>query len=208
MKRLTYFFMICFTLIAFNHSVVQAEYVDECLEDPGLCEEEGNPATQEEETDDELLQEDSGGSLLFELIKLFFALLLVVGLIYAFLFFLKRNNRLGNKLTSLESVGGISLGQNKSVQLIRLGERLYIVGVGENITLLEEIQDKALIEEILKEKENQQANFQAGDLLNTLLPKKKKKEKDEFNQLFKKELTRLEKNRKAMINRHKEDKHE
>lgn len=197
------FLAVLFVLVGSYPQFAQAEYVDECLEQPELCDEEIVP--QENESNEEaLLQEDSGGSLVFELVKLFFALILVVGLIYAFLFFLKRNNRLGPRLSNLESIGGISLGQNKSIQLIRLGNRIFVVGVGEEISLLDEVKDEELIHEIIKQKEAQDQEFDAGKILNTLLPKKKK-DKETFNNLFQQELNRMEKNRKSILDKRKED---
>jgi flagellar protein FliO/FliZ len=185
----------------------QPEYVDECLENPELCEEPetgGNEAEQESA----LLQEEEGGSLFIELIRLFFALLLVVGLIYVALFFLRRNNRLGGRLKTLENLGGISVGQNKSVQLVRLGSRVYVIGVGDDVTLLEEINDPELIEEILKAKQEQESDFKAADFLSSLVQKKNNEEnKQKFTSLFKQELARLQKNRKSIIDRNKEDRH-
>ena len=45
-----------------------------------------------------------------------------------------------NKSTQLvENLGGNRLGANRSVQLIKVGERLFVVGVGENIQLLKKL---------------------------------------------------------------------
>ncbi|MDT2247325.1 flagellar biosynthetic protein FliO [Paenibacillus larvae] len=36
-------------------------------------------------------------------------------------------------------MGGVPLGQNKSIQIVEIGQSLYIVGVGDNIQLLEKV---------------------------------------------------------------------
>lgn len=201
---------ISYSQIAFAEN----EYVDECLENPENCEEESGTETEQEtnETESELLEGDSSsGSLIFELVKLFFALLFVLALIYVFLYFLKRRNKLGSRLKALENIGGISVGQNKSIQLIRLADRLYIIGVGEDITLLQEIKDDTLIEEIMKEKEEQVGDLTGGSLLTSILKKKDKSQdenKDNFKNLYQQELKNLQQNRKNIINRHKEDNNE
>lgn len=189
---------------------IQAEvdYVNECLEQPESCEE---PLIDEEEQDQTVvLQEEEPGSLFFELVRLVFALLLVLGLIYASLYFLKRRNKIGNQINSLENVGGISVGQNKSVQLVRLGDRIYLIGVGENVTLLEEVEDQSIIKEIMQARqarEEQSLEMSAKNMVSSVFQHKKtsgNKEKP-FNKLFQQELNRLQKNRRTIIDRRKED---
>ena len=186
----------------------EPEYVDECLEDPEQCE---DPLAEDESNENtELLQQEEPGSLFFQIVRLVFALLLVVGLIYVFLYFLKRRNKFGNHIKSLENVGGISVGPNKTVQLIRLGDKLYLIGVAENVTLLEEVEDPALLEEIMRARAEQQSELDASKILSSVLKKNKKQkvEEDQFNRLFNQELNRLQKTQKSIIDRHKEDRNE
>lgn len=192
--------------ISYIHA--EPEYVDECLENPERCEEQVTEDESNENT--ELLQQEEPGSLFFQIVRLVFALLLVVGLIYVFLYFLKRRNKIGNRIKSLENVGGISVGQNKTVQLIRLGNKLYLIGVAENITLLEELDDPTLMEEIMRAKKEQESELDASNILSSILKKnqKEKVEEDQFNRLFNQELNRLQKTRKSIIERNKEDRNE
>src|SRR5699024_11744787 len=53
------------------------------------------------------------------IVKMVFALLLILALIYTLLCFLKKR-RSYEKAGSLENIGGISVGQQKSVQIIRI----------------------------------------------------------------------------------------
>ena len=53
---------------------------------------------------------------------------------------------------SIRSLGGVPLGQNKSIQIVEIGHSLFVVGVGENIQLLDKIIDAdevAYISELL-----------------------------------------------------------
>lgn len=192
--------------------IAETEYVDDCLENPENCEEPLESEPEPTEAENELLgQESNSGSLFFEIIKIFFALLLVLALIYITLYFLKRRNKLGNRIKSLENIGVVSVGQNKSVQLVRVSNRLYVIGVGDDVTLLQEIEDEALIKDILKEKEEQSVDFSAGVPFASFLQKKKNVKEDktrDFKNLFNKELNSLQTNRKNIIDRHKEDNNE
>lgn len=207
-RTILFLLVVSFFLIGDgNISSAQGEFVDECLEQPELCEDSLTPST-DKDRQPELLQEEKSNSLFFELVRLFFALLLVIGLIYAFIYFLKKKNKFGNRIESLENIGGISVGQNKSIQLVRLGNRLYMVGVGENITLIDEIKDEHMIKEIMREKEEQIDEMNVGHLMQSVFKKKEDRTEKPFNHLFKEELKQLEKNRKTIIDRNKEDQDE
>ncbi|WP_219836670.1 flagellar biosynthetic protein FliO [Paenibacillus sp. R14(2021)] len=69
------------------------------------------------------------------------ALLLVIGLIILLIKWLASRNRGWGTNRALRSLGGIPLGQNKSLQVVELSGRVYVVGVGEDITLLDKIDD-------------------------------------------------------------------
>lgn len=95
-----------------------------------------------------------------------FSLLLIIGLIIVVIKWLSRRNRaFGGTNRSLRSLGGISLGQNHSLQVVELAGRLYIVGVGENITLLDKIDDETQAEAIIEAMERQvQGGWSPGAL--------------------------------------------
>lgn len=213
-KYLLLFLGVFILLFHFPQSEAFAEtgYVDDCLENPENCEEPLESEPEPTEAENELLGEESNsGSLFFEIIKIFFALLLVLALIYITLYFLKKRNKLGNRINSLENIGMISVGQNKSVQLVRVADRLYVIGVGEDVTLLQEIEDEALISKILEEKEANSIDYSNGLPFASFLQKKNKGKEDktrDFKKLFNNELNSLQKNRKNIIDRHKEDNNE
>jgi flagellar protein FliO/FliZ len=74
-------------------------------------------------------------------IWLIIALVIVIALIVVTLRFLSSRTRAWGQNRSLRSLGGIALGQNKSLQVIEVGGKLYLVGVGENVTLIDRIDD-------------------------------------------------------------------
>lgn len=212
-KSLIIFLSLLVFIFSFTvNTYAETGYVDDCLENPKNCEEPLEPEPETNEAENELLeQEPKTGSLFFEIVKVVFALLLVLALIYIFLYFLKRRNKLGTRIKSLENIGGVSVGQNKSVQLLRLGDHLYLIGVGEDVTLLQKIEEKSLIEEIMRERDENKADFTTGPLLSSILQKKdenKREKPDNFKSLFNQELNSLKKNRKNIIDRHKEDNNE
>lgn len=83
---------------------------------------------------------NSSASMPMLLFQTILALALIIGLIYILFRFLgKRTNLLFGK-TAVRSLGGCSVGPQKSVQIIQVGSSLYVVGVGENINLLRHIE--------------------------------------------------------------------
>lgn len=100
----------------------------------------------------------SSSSLFFQLI---ISLALVLGLIYLFFWLLKKkNNFTGSKLYN--HLGGIPLGQNKSVQIIEIGNKIYVLGIGEDISTISILESEDEIEAIknsLKEQRNINYDF-------------------------------------------------
>ncbi|MFC4023139.1 flagellar biosynthetic protein FliO [Oceanobacillus longus] len=213
MRKIRYIFCISlFSLvICFTVQTEAAPNVTDCLDGEVDC---GEPAdTSNEENNNDLLADtESTGSLAFELVKMFFALVLVLALIYILIKFLNKRNKLFNQVKALDNLGGISVGQNKSIQIIRIGNQLYLVGVGDNVELLQEITDEDVKKDIMQSSERKNAEFPGGTLLTSLMPNKKDASNDasenNFKMLFSKELENLKQNRNKMINKHKEDTHE
>nr|WP_246238068.1 flagellar biosynthetic protein FliO [Alkalicoccus luteus] len=84
-------------------------------------------------------------------LQLFGGLAAVLGLLY---FVLKLVNKKAKNFSStrgLVNAGGVGIGANKSVQLVKAGDRLLVLGVGDTVTLLKEITDEKEIEKLLAE---------------------------------------------------------
>lgn len=69
------------------------------------------------------------------------ALAIVITLILLVIKWLSRRNQLWGANRSMRSLGGIALGQSSSMQVVEIAGRVYIVGVGETITLLDKWDD-------------------------------------------------------------------
>ncbi|MEQ6375337.1 flagellar biosynthetic protein FliO [Bacillaceae bacterium S4-13-56] len=146
---------------------------------------------------------DSSPSLAWTLVKMVFSLFFVLALIYFLLRFINKRNRIFSRVKTLENLGGLSLGTNRSIQIVRIANRYYVVGVGDNVDLLTEITDEDTIAEI---------NQNQYDLQNQgFIPSLKKtnvenKSTIQFQQLFSNELKGMKNGRQTMINRYKDRK--
>ncbi len=81
--------------------------------------------------------------------QMFGALAIVIALIFIIFRFINKRTRSFRTTQILQNVGGVPLGANRSVQLVKVGDRLLVVGVGETIQLLKEIEDESEKEKIL-----------------------------------------------------------
>lgn len=89
------------------------------------------------------------------IVKVCFVLVVVIILFYMIIRVLAKRNQIIGTGQSIRSLGGVPLGQNKSIQIVEIGHCLYLVGVGENIQLLEKIDDPdevAFLTELLTNK--------------------------------------------------------
>jgi flagellar protein FliO/FliZ len=195
-------------VILFPLFVEAAPYnAKECIEQGAEC-----PDLNQNETDSE--QVDAGSpSLFLDLVKLFLALVFVLALIYILLKFLNRRNKMFQKVRALENIGGVALGPNKSVQIVRISDKIYVIGVGENVEMLTEITNEQTKQELLSQGDVE--TLRPGSLLTSLLSTKNKSSQkdlngestDGFKHLLKKELNQLGAGRKNIIDqyKHKDD---
>lgn len=77
-------------------------------------------------------------------------LILIIGLIVLLIRFLAHKNNSWFSSRSIRHLGGVGLGQNKSVQMVKIGNSLYVVGVGEDVRLLEKIDEQSEIDAIFQ----------------------------------------------------------
>lgn len=118
-----------------------------------------NPGIQDElqQNGETEVQGDALSITAWDFIKMIFALGFIIFLIYVLLKFVTKKNRVFQQGQTIVNLGGTNLGQNKSVQMVKVGKRVLVVGVGESITLLKEIEDeqesKRIIEDLEKKQE-------------------------------------------------------
>lgn len=212
MKRLNFSLLILFLIIlAYPVTTYYAQPLNvlDCLDNEKDCAE----LEENEQEENELLpvEQNETGSVILNVVKMIFALLLVLILIYVVVKLLSSRQKLNNRVHSLENLGGISVGHNKSIQIVRVGSKFYLVGVGDNVELLQEITEDDVIETLLQQEGGE--NESIGSYLLSLIPNKKQQEieqTDEFKNKFAAELEKIKHQRKTLINKHteKEDEHD
>ena len=168
--------------------------------------EENKELDQEENTPQEA--SSSGVSITaWDYIKMIFALLFVIALLYGLLRFINKRNRSFQHNQLIHNLGGVGVGQGKSIQLMQIGNSLYLVGIGENINLLKEITDPQEIEELTKLYEDKLGSAQTlpyiMELMNKLsknkIHKTKNNENPSFNETFQKKLDDIKRDRSEVL---------
>lgn len=88
------------------------------------------------------------GATVWAFVKMVIVLLVVVACIYGMFVLFKRNSISDSGFDPfLRKVSGISLSPGKSVQIVTLLDKAYLIGVTDNsITLLGEVDDKELVD--------------------------------------------------------------
>lgn len=75
------------------------------------------------------------------LITVIVVLVIIIILIVLLIRFLGKRNRYLSQSRSIRTLGAVGLGPNKSLQVIEVGGNVYLVGVGEDISLVDKISD-------------------------------------------------------------------
>jgi flagellar protein FliO/FliZ len=202
------FFIITFAAALHMSGNIQAyaEFdgtVKDYWEQPEKQNEENTPAEEHEVT----VSEPSTGVSAMDYMKMIFALVFVIALIYFLLKFINQKSKSFQQSKLIHNLGGTTLGGNRSVQLVKVGERILILGVGEDIQLLKEIDGKEEKEDILHYYEEKSMGLQQQkDHLTqwlgnkTGLKPKKTDDSQSFQNLLKSQIEDIRKGRKKMLN--------
>lgn len=201
--------LFVFMVMPNSPTFAQEPNAKDCIEGTVDCPEDDDPLLDGlDDSSDEAITSESNLGL--DLLRMIFALALILGLIYVSLKFINKRNKLFQKASVLENLGGISVGPNKSVQLIRIGSKVYLIGVGDNVDMLKEIEDETVIEELLNQDEGEQGLHTSS--LMTLFRSREQQEDQNisnFNRSFQSELEKMKQNRNDLIKtQKKEDRHE
>ncbi|WP_058307803.1 flagellar biosynthetic protein FliO [Gracilibacillus massiliensis] len=146
-------------------------------------------------------------NLFFSFLQLFIALAFVIGLIFIISKFLQKKNGFLKRHKVIENYGGITVGSNKSIQTIKIGDRFYVVGVADNIELLMEITDENTIEQLISQEENTNDSFnKIKEKLTKSSSDFQDQNKNNFEKLFSKELHTMKEGRKNVYKKLKERK--
>lgn len=139
----------------------------------------------------------------FDFIKMIFALLFVLALLYGALKLINSRNKLDGG-RSVENIGGTNLGNNKSLQLVKVGNSVLVVGVGDSINLLKEITDEKERDQLIQSYQDRTENLTIhSDMLSSLVEKvkgiKKTKSQSSFSSLFQDQIGQLSSERKKKL---------
>ena len=140
---------------------------------------------------------------IFDFIKMMLALLFVLALLYGALKLINSKNKLSNG-RSVENIGGTNLGNNKSLQLVKVGNSILVVGVGDSINLLKEITDDEEREQLLQSYRDRTENMPIqSDKISGLIEKFKEartsKNQSRFSVMLQDQLGQLSKDRKKKM---------
>lgn len=202
--------IIFFTLI--NPPVAQASKtgysVGECMENPEKCKEN----KEETEQGDVAPKKNQSVSIgVMDVLKMLFALIFVIALLYFLLKFINKRTQSYQQTSLIQNLGGTALGGNRSLQMVRVGKRLFVLGVGEDIRLIKEVSDEKEIQEYLHQYNEQlEKSFQPTKLTKWVNNVKKavkhgsgmdNKHKKDFHQQLMDEMDGIKKERLQALDR-------
>ncbi|MCF6410579.1 flagellar biosynthetic protein FliO [Pseudalkalibacillus salsuginis] len=102
----------------------------------------GEEVPKEKETTVSPSQPEPGPSTFVTMIKVLLALAFVVGLMVLVLKLLHKRTQVVQQGKGIQTLGGAMLGNQRSLQLVKVGDRVLVVGVGDNVELIKEIEDE------------------------------------------------------------------
>lgn len=83
--------------------------------------------------------EESEVSIVPYVFKFIGSFILIIALLFFVLKYLSKKTKMYQTGSPIHALGGHSLGNNRSLQMVMIGETLYIVGVGEDVNLIRTI---------------------------------------------------------------------
>jgi len=204
-------FLVTFLFVYLPSGSVYADSdtnVDYCIKKPEACNDKTDPAAKED-----TVVSAAGDVSAWEYIKMVLALIFVVALFYGLMKFLNKRNLTFQRNQMVQNLGGLSLGAQKSVQLLQIGKSLYLVGVGEDVQLLREITDPQEVEALLALYNEKQEFAATSPYIAEIFSKFNRKNKqnssnaqqqDSFGELFEKKISEIKQERSEEIERWKQ----
>lgn len=92
----------------------------------------------------------STGSVYWMLFKVVGFLIVIIGIFLLIMRLVSQKNKLFQSGRSIKPIGGLGLGQHKSVQLVQIGKSLYVLGVGNDVNLVAKIDDPDEVQYIVE----------------------------------------------------------
>ncbi|WP_431029482.1 flagellar biosynthetic protein FliO [Lysinibacillus sp. LZ02] len=202
--RMVFVLLLMFVALTHVTSTSYAMVSDESLKNPSLY-------VDSDETDADTENSDSASVRMgpWEYIRILLSLVFVLGLLIYVLRFLNKRNQNYQQNSMVRNLGGHSVGPQKSVQLLQIGNQIYVVGVGEDVRLLQTISDPQEIEQIVELYNEKYKNTSTAPYIAELFTKFKpqrsaKVQAEEFNSILDKRLSEIKKERSDGLERWKE----
>ncbi|WP_017187655.1 flagellar biosynthetic protein FliO [Alkalibacillus haloalkaliphilus] len=222
--KISFVTILLFTLLSTNDYISFAE--DDCDGSVSDCIQGFNPQGHEEDNDslrnnddeerdeapvasnndqDEQQIGQTNRSLFLDFLRMIAALVLVLALIFVVLKFVQKRTRIYQQTQSLENVGGIALGNNKSAQIVRIGNEYYLLGVGDNVEMLTKVEDEETIEQLSQSHEDSSNNISFQSVLQNFQNRNRNPyQEEETRNQFKTELETMKNSRKRMMKRYQD----
>lgn len=189
-----------------NGTFATVKFLDDCMENPKDCQED---TTSDDET--EATDSSSVSMGFWEYIKILIALVFVLGLLLFVLKFLNKRNLSYQQNSVIRNIGGLSVGPQKSVQLVQISNRIYVLGIGEDIHLIKEISAPEDVEQLLVQYGDNQLSGSTTPYIAQLFKKFSQKnqptnvtESPKFNELFNERIDKIKQERSEELERWKE----
>ncbi|EGQ27376.1 flagellar biosynthesis protein [Sporosarcina newyorkensis 2681] len=185
--------------------------VSDCIGKGKDCNSEA-PATDKPDngtvSDPQTSSEPPKGLTAWDYIRTLLAFIFVIGLLVWLLRFLNKRNRNFDQTRLMTNLGGVPLGQHKSIQLVKMGNHYFVVGVGEDVQLLKEIEDPDEIADLLARYDREGSEVQKG-LISQVYQRFFSKSKtgdsageaSDFSQLFSSKMEEIKADRKQQLDR-------
>lgn len=202
LKKISRIISLIALLLFPAYTIASAEQSDKMIKDYFQTE-KGESEAEEPEVQEEPVQDSASAAdfSFFDLLRMVAAFIFVGALLYFLLKFLNKKNQAYQKGHIVSNLGGASVGSNKSIQIVKIGSKLFIVGVGENVQLLSEITDPEEIGKLLHDhNEAIDSMLKPADLFTKI--KNRRVNDDESNvsfiEQFKKQLNDMSATRKQL----------
>ena len=170
-----------------------------------------SPSNVDSETDADTANSDSASVSvgLWEYIKVLLSFVLVLGMLIFVLRFLNKRNQNYQQNSIIRNLGGHSVGAQKSVQLLHIGNQIYVVGVGEDVQLLQVISDSKEIEQMIALYNEKYSYTSTSPYVAELFTKFKTKrsseaQSEDFSNILDKRLSEIKQERSDELGRWKE----
>ena len=212
--RLIRLLIVCFVFFVASGHPIESVYaekdssVTDYLKENSGKDKQPAGTKQTPATDDSPAAAPSVGLTVWDYLKTGLALLFVIALIYGMVKLVNARNRMTQHGKLMRNMGGLSLGQQKSIQLVQIGDRYYLVGVGEDVRLLKELTDPNEVTRLTAYYDDQEEAGHHSPIL-TLLDRLKNTKRNsaeeqerpgDFGDLFKTKLAEIENERKRKLN--------